>query len=334
MINLKSAEHKTLLSIIIPTFNNASYITCCINSILRCESSLIEVIVVDDGSTDNTSNIVRAFGDNRIVYIRQDNHGVSAARNSGIQQASGDYIVFADSDDMYTLQGIEEIVKYLQNSDVKEQLIVFDFIVRKFKETGVYKEKPWYVDANYLLHTDDRVFETQKRLFESDYYNSPCNKIYDRELILKNGIDFPVSIKNGEDGVFNIRYCIACSDVKYIASSLYIYRVNISPINSARNVKKLEIMNAVSEVVKCKQQTIQSYYDGVKADILRQKMWGCARNQLFAYCRQLQKQYSRKEICEYIQADEALQECVNNIGVNIACTRDLIKSKLLRIYLQ
>lgn len=90
-----------MINVIIPTFNRAEHLRDAIQSVVSQTYSEFELIVVDDGSTDNTEKIVRSFNDERIHYIKQDNRGVSAARNTGIAKARGELIAFLDSDDRW-----------------------------------------------------------------------------------------------------------------------------------------------------------------------------------------------------------------------------------------
>ncbi len=108
------------ISIIIPTFNCAKYITEAIESVLRQTYKDIEVVVADDGSTDNTREVLRPYiENNKIIYIYQENQGPGAARNTGIKLAKGDYIAFLDADDTLTEDSIEKRLNLIEcNSDI------------------------------------------------------------------------------------------------------------------------------------------------------------------------------------------------------------------------
>ncbi|MDY0093817.1 MAG: glycosyltransferase family A protein [Candidatus Vecturithrix sp.] len=100
----------TKISIIIPTYNYGSYISQTLSRIIEQTHENVEIIVVDDGSTDNTRSIVESIGDRRIRYIHQLNRGACAARNRGIEEANGDYLLFHDADDLIEPRHLE---KYL-----------------------------------------------------------------------------------------------------------------------------------------------------------------------------------------------------------------------------
>ena len=103
------------VSVIIPTFNRAGLIRDAIASVLKQSYSNLEVIVVDDGSTDSTADVVTSFLDERLVFLRQENRGRSAARNRAIAQARGRYIAFLDSDDMYLEGKLEKQIDYMDS---------------------------------------------------------------------------------------------------------------------------------------------------------------------------------------------------------------------------
>lgn len=107
-----------LVSVVIPTFNRADLIGETISSALAQSYRSFELIVVDDGSTDRTEDVVRQFEDARLRYIRQENRGVSAARNHGIRQARGGLIAFLDSDDLWAIEKLERQVPLFENDRV------------------------------------------------------------------------------------------------------------------------------------------------------------------------------------------------------------------------
>lgn len=107
-----------MISVIIPTYNREKTIKRAIESVLQQTYKDIEVIVVDDGSVDNTKEVVKSIDDERVKYYYQDNQGACAARNKGVDLASGDYIAFQDSDDYWNPQKLEIQLKALQENKV------------------------------------------------------------------------------------------------------------------------------------------------------------------------------------------------------------------------
>jgi len=106
-----------LVSVIIPTYNSAKYISRAVESVLNQTYQDFEIIIIDDGSTDNTGEIVQSIKDDRITYIKQENAGPAAARNKGLEIAKGEYIAFLDADDMWKANKLETQIKCFSQND-------------------------------------------------------------------------------------------------------------------------------------------------------------------------------------------------------------------------
>lgn len=112
-------KNQPLVSVIIPTYNKAQYLKKAVESVLNQTYKKIEVIVIDDGSTDNTAEIVKSFNDPRIIYFWKENKGPAVARNTGIKKAKGKYIVFLDSDDLWLKEKLETQIDFMEkNSEI------------------------------------------------------------------------------------------------------------------------------------------------------------------------------------------------------------------------
>lgn len=105
-----------MISIVLPSFNRAHILPKAVESILRQTYKDFELIIVDDGSSDNTCEVVKGFNDDRIVYVHQENAGACVARNNGIDHARGEYIAFQDSDDVWHEDKLEKQLTTLRNT--------------------------------------------------------------------------------------------------------------------------------------------------------------------------------------------------------------------------
>jgi glycosyltransferase involved in cell wall biosynthesis len=160
------------VSVIIPTYNYARFLAEAVDSVLCQTFGDLEVIIVDDGSTDNTPDVVRPYlSDERIRYIRQENKGLSAARNTGIRAARGEFIALLDADDVWLPSKLEKQVHLIGESD--DFGLVYcrgEFIGEKGEPLpGIdlpHKEQPTYRDLMYHSLTIPSCVVTRKRIFD------------------------------------------------------------------------------------------------------------------------------------------------------------------------
>lgn len=209
-----------VVSIIIPVYNGEKYIKTCVESVRRQTYTNIEIILVNDGSTDNSLRICQEYCDldERILIVNQENSGVSTARNNGIKKASGDKIVFVDADDWVEDNYVQSMLEY--NSDGS-------FLICGFSKVEKDKSKYSYYKRNKQIDVPKAYRTICRNQF---IWNIPWNKLYDRNVIMKNDIRFDPSVKVGEDLLFNFEY-IMLADIKsvfYIAEPLYNYRIHLN----------------------------------------------------------------------------------------------------------
>lgn len=214
------------ISVIIPIYNAKRYINRCINSICIQDYPNIEVIIIDDGSKDGSSEICDKYADsdNRIKIIHQTNLGVSIARNNGINNCSGDYLVFVDADDFLFPGAISHL--YNNMTQTNSELVCGSYVMektRKRKKIISYQDKV-YKDNDY----DDNFIDILRKIS-----NAPWGKLFDTEIIRKNHINFPEKIPYAEDTTFLIRYCKCISSLSVCGEILYNY--NYIDYNSAVN---------------------------------------------------------------------------------------------------
>ena len=206
-----------LVSIVIPTYNASSTIDRCINSVINQTYKNIEIIIINDGSTDYTEKIVSEYikKDNRIKLINIKNNGVSNARNTGIKYSQGKYIIFVDSDDYISKSMIEILVK--------ARLKYNTLAVCNYEIFGKNMEKVEDIcnDINTdVLSINDNFY---KLFYEKNALKTPWGKIYDSKIIKDNNINFDTDISLGEDFIFNLIYIKFVKKICYIENQLYYY---------------------------------------------------------------------------------------------------------------
>lgn len=204
-----------LVSIIIPIYNTGEYLHKCISSVLSQTLTDFELILVNDGSKDNSGQICDEYArkDSRIKVIHKENAGVSAARNDGIKLACGEYIGFIDSDDWIDSSMYEELYGLAKQNDA--QIVMCDTV-------SVFDNKPTEPDTINQLRKD--VLLEKEDLFPSlllEMAGSACRCIYKSSLIKENNVLFPVGIKLSEDRIFNILAFGYSNNIYYTKTALY-----------------------------------------------------------------------------------------------------------------
>ena len=212
------------VTIIVPCYNVETYIEQCIKSILNQTYSNIQLILIDDGSTDNTNDVISKLIEDRnnVIYIKKNNFGVSNARNTGIENATGDYIMFVDSDDYISKNMITNMYKLMNkyNSDIVKCNIFKEYI-----DADIIKiDKPIYSRVKYL---DSKNFykTIYKKILSTEIMNSSCSSLFKTDIIRENNIRFREDIHNGEDAIFFMNYIDACNSLVYTPSPYYHYLI-------------------------------------------------------------------------------------------------------------
>ena len=205
--------HTVLFSIIVPVYNVEPYLRRCVNSILKQSLSDFECILINDGSTDKSGEICDEFArlDPRILVIHSENRGVSAARNLGLERASGEYIVFVDSDDW-----IGE--KYLQDLTGSEA----DYFCESFFicDENEKIEKEFKLTISNFIALDKEMMISILKTGAARY---PFSKRFKSDIIQKGSVRFDESIVNSEDTLFIVDYLLYCKDAEFFNASNYYY---------------------------------------------------------------------------------------------------------------
>ena len=201
------------VSVIVPVYNTEKYLLRCIDSILAQTFTDFELILVNDGSTDNSDKICDEYArkDNRIVVIHKENGGVSSARNRGIDVARGEWITFVDSDDY-----ISET--YLSDFPMES---THDMEICGMELFG-YASKIYCPIDNKLYKSEISSFFDYE--FDNPYITSPCVKLLKQSILLTYNIRFNNQIKITEDTLFIMEYMKYCNEVYLIKKTNYYYR--------------------------------------------------------------------------------------------------------------
>ena len=205
----------TKISIIVPIFNTGEYLHKCINSILSQKLEDIELILVDDGSSDNSGKICDEYAkiDSRVKVIHKKNEGVSIARNTGISIAQGEYVGFVDSDDWIEPDMYDKLYNLALSNDCD---IVMCDAVTKYDEKSDEPDTIMQLKEDVLLKKEDIY---PKLLCE--IAGSAWRCIYKRKILVDNDIIFPPNVPFSEDRIFNILAMGYAKSIYYTKTPFY-----------------------------------------------------------------------------------------------------------------
>ncbi|MEG0878933.1 MAG: glycosyltransferase family A protein, partial [Oscillospiraceae bacterium] len=234
-----------------PVYNVEKYLGWCINSILKQTYRDIELILVDDGSTDNSLQICQNYErlDTRVKVISVKNNGVSNARNIGVKSATGEYIQFVDSDDLISPEMTETLLKSTQKYN--KNLVICSMLqvslqkdnTPKLNKLGLYKK-----DAELVLSYDAWWEHLLEFVWNTSAIEGPCNKLYLKSIIVDNNICFSEEFSLGEDFLFNLDYLKYCNGAVFIDKPLYYYMDWVeNSLTSCCSVDLLKILVKIEE---------------------------------------------------------------------------------------
>lgn len=235
-------KNDPLVSIIIPAYNTGKYLLQAVDSAINQTYKNKEIIVIDDGSTDNTKELLNSYiKENKIKYIFQENQGLSAARNTGIKASKGDFIAFLDADDIFLLEKVQKQVNHLnKNSGIDisycDLYHFFDDEVDK-----LYKLK-------YLYHSGEAVFENLLKY----HFIAPLTLMIRKEVFQRVGL-FNEILKRSEDLDFLLRASYKSDKISFLPGALAKLRVrrtdNLQGLESQPQVKlsNLKVIQDFSE---------------------------------------------------------------------------------------
>lgn len=209
-----------LVSIIVPVYNAEKYLDECIESILKQSYVNYEVLLVDDGSTDGSAAICDAYAwkDKRIKVFHQNNAGVSAARNKGIEEACGEYIAFLDSDDSLKAGHMEGLMNCMKKYQCDLAIGDVCFLQEnRVWDNGWIKEEQCFGVHDYLLKVQDD--------FPNVAIGSTCNKLFSHKTISQEALFFRKDKNYSEDYMFNAQYLKHCHSIAVLPQSGLCYRL-------------------------------------------------------------------------------------------------------------
>ena len=262
------AENYPLISIIVPCYNVQEYINECVKSLLDQDYPNLEILLIDDGSTDGTGNLAKEFAakNANVIYHRQENGGLSCARNTGIDLSKGEYIAFVDSDDYVKRDYISKLYNALNNSDA-------DISACGYSKFGAEEE-------TVTFDTDKLISSHEAMRILGDIYPKEnvllviaCNKLFKKSLF--DNYRFSLN-KIHEDEFAAHRLLGAADSIMLVSDSLYLYRIRENSITGGANyqsIKHMDYIDALYDRLLCMNQmmfndlfifALYTYFEGIK----------------------------------------------------------------------
>ncbi|PWB88333.1 glycosyltransferase family 2 protein [Methanobrevibacter thaueri] len=239
------------ISVIIPVYNVEDYLSQCLDSICNQTFKDIEIICVNDGSIDNSLDILNEYAesDRRIKIINQHNQGLAASRNQGLKEAKGDYVYFIDSDDYIELDALEKLHENIVTNSSDMVLFKFQKVddYRNVHKRGVeFKIDKIFGDIDYGNFTF--TYKDVKRHVMNSAF-SACLKLYRRDFI--EDISFPIGL-NFEDVPVHVKLMLEAESLSFVPEFLYNYRSNPDSIlnSSANGFDIFKVIDMVEEYLK------------------------------------------------------------------------------------
>ena len=289
-----------MVSVIIPVYNAEPYLARCLGSVLGSSYPDFELLLINDGSTDRSLEICTEYArrDSRIRLFSQENRGVSAARNRGLEECSGEWIVFVDADDVISIDFLGLVA---QAGD--QDLLLFDFSETEggLSRGGQMPERLSY-DREHRTEILGCVL-VPRQLAEGGCTTllSPCAKAYKRSIMDQYGIRFDPEIFHGEDRLFNLEYLLRAERCAYFRCPVYFYDTRsdsashrFSPGLPRNHARLLERVRSALESGGMLAPLKRAYYSYALDNLTSVLIWGifhphnrCAYREKHASCREI-----------------------------------------------
>ncbi len=220
------------ISIIVPIYNAERYLRKCLDSLVNQTKKELEFILVNDGSTDTTEDIIKTYKDKRIKYFKNKNQGIGKTRNFGIEKSTGKYIMFVDSDDYLEKNACE--ILYNKAINTNSDLVVCDFY-------KVYENEE--LEEVRLIDFKQTSLKKMPSLINKINL-SPWNKIYKRELITSNNLKFIENLKY-EDAPFVLQSVFYAKNISKVNECLNYYVIHGNSETTVRDKKCFDILKII-----------------------------------------------------------------------------------------
>lgn len=305
------------ISIIMPIYNSEKTLNNTISSVMNQSFKDFELILINDGSTDESELICKEFTTkyNNIIYKKIKNNGVSNARNVGIEIATGDYVSFIDSDDTYEKDTLENLYNAI-NIDKA------DLVIAGYKRINITNNKIVVKSIENNTYSKKEFNKIIEKSQSNNLFNQLWNKIYKLEIIKHNKILFDTSLSLGEDYKFNLEYI---KSINYIVSSdkiVYNYINSDSGLNTKYRKNRLDINMHNMEI-------LEKIYKEEKynLDYINKKYIITLISGLKNICQNPNKKEIRKDLKSFVENNKFKEKISNNVNLKYKIMASVLKIK-------
>lgn len=309
------------VSIVVPVYNTKKeYLDECIYSALNQDYKNIEVLIIDDGSKEDTAKLCDAYMkvDSRVKVIHKENEGVSVARNIGIEEATGDWVFFLDSDDWIEKDSFANIYEY-----EKYDIVAFKQIFLKGSKNTISDIE--YNKVTYIEKKSDFEKVIKKMLINNDLTSTmgmTTSKLYRIDFLKQYNIRFKKEIVFREDTIFNISAFKNAKKMEFVNKLVYNYRINDFSVTQTKDTKYIK--NNEKLIRTCKEVLDGEYLDEYYAFVIWQLNYMFIKN---VFCDNISnKCILVKEILKY----EEYQNAIKNVKLKLLSKRKQLLVLLLR----
>lgn len=297
------------LSIIVTCYNDEKYISECLNSIIKNNNQNIEIIIIDDNSTDHSNSIIQRIiaGKESIKYYKLRHNGLSYARNYGISRSNGEYLMFVDGDDYLYHDAIKTIFDYLSINDPELLLVGC---------TKYYENENKFIVEK--LNFEDITSLTDKELIKNKVFGRAWRFIYNKKYIKKHNFMF-INHKIYEDENWVPKIIYYSSDIRYIDKQVYVYRKRTGSITNTKSLQNILDLIYITEHT----YRLHMVKKGKKQYIMHSLM-RCVRNILSSYDYLNETEYNhilkwchqnKKMLNEILRVNNKLYLSINILGI-------------------
>ncbi len=292
-INKEQSRKKPLISIIVPCYNVGEYLRACVDSLLAQTYENIEILLIDDGSTDDTAIIAKEYADSfdKVFYHRRINGGLSVARNTGVELAKGEYMAFIDSDDWVDENFISHLYNIMQegNADISVCGYIKEYESGESGSESVYFDRDAVISSHAAMRVLGDIYPKENVLLVI-----ACNKLFKREIFNNNRF---ITGKIHEDEFISHRLLGAARSIAVSTANLYHYRIRGGSITSGetmQDLRHLDYLDALQDRLEyCTSMMygdllifmLYTYYEGMKQLMTRYSDETMSQKKLYRYFR-------------------------------------------------